>query len=545
VSCLPEASYLLYVDGELAPEQGRPMEAHLVHCRRCRALVVALREEAELFADVLRGRAAPAARPQPEPAGRARALGLAATLVALAAAAAGAAALLESGLPDSLGWLAGLRWSWTGAYGLAIHLVLLVRESAPAAFELALPVAAMASASALLSFALTALRRRMGGPGAKLLAAFVLLAATESRAHFGLHEHEDLLVAAGTVHDGTLVASARSVTVDGIVDGDLVALTERLTLRGEVRGNLVAVAEELDLRGAVEGSLLAGCEQAAVSGEVKGDAYVAGETFSLAREGRIGRDATLVADEVVLEGALGRDANALFAGRVEVRGSVGRDLGARAERVVLLPGARLGGDVEAALPAGVEVERSPGAEVAGAVRTRRREAGRGFGLRRFREPRLYAWMLLQIGAGFVLGMLLHLLAPGILAVRAERPRDLLRAVGVGIATLVAAPLALLVAAVTVVGIPVALIGLGVLLTSLYVALVAVAALVGSALVRPRAGSRSSFGAALAAGLVVLVALTHLPFLGGALRVVAVVTGLGLLVERALSAWRERASPVAP
>jgi hypothetical protein len=213
--------------------------------------------------------------------------------------------------------------------------------------------------------------------------------------------------------------------------------------------------------------------------------------------------------------------------------------------VVLVDGVRIGGDVEALLPDGVAVERGPGVAVAGEIRTARRFEPPGSTLERFRSPEIYAWMLLHVGAGFVLGMLLHVLWPGLLAVRAEGPRDLLRAVGIGIATLVLAPLALCVAALTVVGIPVALIGAAALLSAMYVALIAVSALVGAALVRPAPGSRSGFGAALAAGLAVLVVLTHLPFLGEALRVVAVLTGLGLLTERALAAWRQRRAPVIP
>ncbi len=536
MACLPDATCARYVAGELDREEVRHVEAHLIQCRRCRARVLALRDGAP---------AAPA--PSPEagaPPGRAHALALSLTLLGLAAVAAVALAAIESRLPEPLDRLAPAHLGWRGVYAMALDLVFLARERAPAAFDLALPIAGMASVSALLSFALSALRRRLGGPGAKTFAALAVLALPgESRAHFGLHEHEDVVVAAGSVHDGTLVASARSVSVDGVVDGDLVVLTERLIVRGEVRGNLFAVAREIDLRGVVQGSFFAGGERSKIAGEVRGDLYSAGETFALDPDGRIGRDATIVADEVLLEGSLGRDANALLARRVEARGTLGRHLRARADRLALLDGVEIGGDVEAALPDGVDVERSPGAEIRGEVRTAHRDTQREAAFDRFRGPEIYAWMLLHVGAGFVLGMLLHLLAPGILAVRAESPRDLVRAVGIGLATLVAAPLALLVAAATVVGIPVALIGAAGLLAALYVALVAVAALVGGALVRPGPG-RAGFGAALAAGLAILVVLTHLPFLGGPLRVVAVLVGLGLLVERARSAWRERSLPVA-
>jgi cytoskeletal protein CcmA (bactofilin family) len=548
VSCLSDPIYALYVDGELEREEGRRVEAHLVQCRRCRALVLALREDPELRSEVLHGRPAPAAAPGPEPGappGHARALMLSLTLLGLAAVAAAGAALFESGLARASGGVGPLPWSWRGAYAMAIDLVFMLRHSAPTLFDLALPVAAMASASALLSFALSALRRRIGGPGAKAFAALALLAVpVESRAHFGLHEHDDVEVAAGSVHEGALVASARSVSVDGVVDGDLVVLTERLTVRGEVRGNVFAVAQEIDLRGVVHGSVFAGGERARFGGDVRGDVYAAAEGFALETDGRVGRDASVVAERVLLEGEIARDANALFAGRVEVRGPVGRHLRARAERLALLENARVGGGVEATLPEGTDVERHPAAQVSGEIRTAHPERRRGSWLDRYRSPELYAWMLLHVGAGFVLGMLLHRIAPGLLAVRAEGPRDLLRAAGVGLLTLVAAPIALLAAAVTLVGLPVALIGAGTLLAALYVALVALAALVGGALVRPGADGRAGFGAALAAGLAILVALTHLPFLGGPLRVVAVLTGLGLLVERASSAWRERRAPVA-
>ena len=53
MSCFPEMTYAIYVDGELPAEQRRPLEAHLVGCRRCRELVVTLREEVDLVSAAL------------------------------------------------------------------------------------------------------------------------------------------------------------------------------------------------------------------------------------------------------------------------------------------------------------------------------------------------------------------------------------------------------------------------------------------------------------------------------------------------------------
>ncbi len=70
MSCFPEVRYAIYVDGELPRDEAREVEAHLVQCRECRALILALRDEGAAIADLLREK--PQAVLQPVPA-RARA----------------------------------------------------------------------------------------------------------------------------------------------------------------------------------------------------------------------------------------------------------------------------------------------------------------------------------------------------------------------------------------------------------------------------------------------------------------------------------------
>ncbi len=72
MSCFPESVYSVYVDGELAPQEVRDVETHLVGCRDCRALVLGLREEGTLLADLLLERVHPAHQrsARPAPAGK-------------------------------------------------------------------------------------------------------------------------------------------------------------------------------------------------------------------------------------------------------------------------------------------------------------------------------------------------------------------------------------------------------------------------------------------------------------------------------------------
>ena len=68
--------------------------------------------------------------------------------------------------------------------------------------------------------------------------------------------------------------------------------------------------------------------------------------------------------------------------------------------------------------------------------------------------------------------------------------------------------------------------------------IVVAALIGVALIRPKSEGLRDFGVALLVGVLILGVVTHLPFLGGIFRIVVALLGLGLLADRAWSAWRE-------
>lgn len=539
MSCFPERTYSIYVDGELEPDERRPLESHLVSCLRCRELVVALREEAELLVGVLQERPQAGGRPAPAPApapARGIALGIAPVLAAGLVLITVSGWLLETVRPAADRWIAP--FTLRGASDMAFDLIFLLRDEAPAAFEVGLALAAMASASALLTFALTMLLRRWQGPGLLLVAAPLALAlpAAESRAHFGMHEHEDYTLAAGEIHDGTLVISAHTANIDGVVAGDLLTFSHRLTIRGEIQGNVIVVARQLEIPGHVRGSVHAAAVRSHVAGTVDGNLYAFSEAFSLAGTGTIGRDGAVLGEGSVLEGTVGRDLF-LVGDRGELRGPVGRNVSAWLELLTLLDGARVGGSVNAMLPEGQEIEVSSGAEIAGEVVASEQRMHQRRGLARYTEPGFYVWLAVNLAAAFLVGLLLHLLLPALFDVRLETANAFFRALGLGFVVLVALPAALLLCAITLVGIPVALMGLAVYLASLYVGSIVVAALIGTALIHPRGDGWGPFGLALLTGLALLFVAGSTPLVGVLVKAIVVLLGLGLLSERSRTGWR--------
>ncbi len=421
---------------------------------------------------------------------------------------------------------------------MAFDLIFLLRDEAPAAFEVGLAIAAMASASALLTFTLTMLLRRGRAPGTLLMVLPLVLAlpATESGAHFGMHEHEDYTLAAGETHDGTLVISAHSANIDGVVAGDLLAFSRRMTIRGEVRGNVITIARQLEIPGHVTGSVHVASGRTHVSGAVDGNLYALTEAFALAGSGWIRGDGALFAESSVLEGAVGRDLF-LRGDRAELRGAVGRNVAAWIDGLKLLDGARIGGSVTAVMPEENEIEISSGAQVSGEVLTREASMRHRRGLSRYTEPRFYLWLALNLAAAFIVGLLLHGLLPAVFDGRVETAGAFFRSLGVGFIVLVAMPCALLLCAMTLVGIPLALMGLCLYLASLYLGSIVVAGLIGTALVHPRSEGWGPFGMALLAGLLLTLVAANTPFVGVPVKATVILLGLGLLTERSRTGWR--------
>ncbi|NNL66969.1 MAG: polymer-forming cytoskeletal protein, partial [Myxococcales bacterium] len=449
--------------------------------------------------------------------------------------------LLERELPAGAGWLNP--FEFIGATEMVFDTIFVLRDRAPEWFDLAVAAGTMAAFAALATFLTGALTRRLGQGLAPLLFCLVLVASlgTAGPAHAldFRHEKGDIRVADGETVSETLVASGERVTIDGTIDGDLVVLAERFVLSGKVTGNLFAAARELDLEGEVEGSAHVAGERVSVEGSVGGSLYAGAETVTLREAGSADRDMLLAGEEVRMEGRAGRNFTA-FGDTVEIRGSVARDAKTYSERLVVHPRARIGGDLDLKLPEDGEAEIPDEAAVGGEIRRgvmEHEEEGS-----RFADPRFYLECLVFLVSAFLLGMALQQGFPRLFTAHMATAPEFFRALGYGFLGLVATPLLIALCFVTVVGIPIGVIGVFVYLTALFVSLIVVAALIGSALLDREAESPYAFGASLLLGLAIVLVAANLPFLGGLVKILVLLTGLGLLLSTASEAWQERGTP---
>ena len=113
---------------------------------------------------------------------------------------------------------------------------------------------------------------------------------------------QDIVVPAGTTVDHDLYAFGSTVTIAGTVNGDLVAAAARVIIDGTVTGDVLAAGSEVTLRGTVGGDLRAAAAQVTIVGTVSRDVAIATSSLLIGSAGRVGQDLLFAASDVVLDG---------------------------------------------------------------------------------------------------------------------------------------------------------------------------------------------------------------------------------------------------
>jgi len=292
------------------------------------------------------------------------------------------------------------------------------------------------------------------------------------------------------------------------------------------------IAGTVIVRGTVTGdvSTAAGSVHVTESGTVGGDVAAAAGTVRI--DGGIDGDVRAAGGSVILgpTGGVGGDLEA-GASYVELNGTVDGDVQAGAETVVLGPSAAVGGTVRYDAETFV---RAPDAAVDGGV-----VRDEGLGQPAAPDP-IPGWVgaLYGLLANLLLGVVLLAVFPAFSARVADgvtqRPA---RSTGVGLVTLLAVPLVLVLVALTIVGIPLSLVGaLGFAVT------VWVAVVYGQYALGVWALSFTGWESrwlALGVGLVGVTVLGAVPVLGALLDLAVFLLGLGALVLALRGAYDRR------
>jgi cytoskeletal protein CcmA (bactofilin family) len=388
----------------------------------------------------------------------------------------------------------------------------------------------------LLLFALTVVLLM---PGATALAADIRTGG-ETTVPAGETVADDLYVTGGTVTvDGTvqgdLVAAGGSVTVNGTVSETVIAAGGTLTVAGGVTGDVIVAGGTVVVSGTVGGDLRGTGGTVQVSGQVQQDAVVFGGNFSLREGATVGGDVILGTGAATLNGDIGGDLTA-GAGDITIDGRVGGTAEVEAgERLRLGPGAAIVGGLEYTSPQELSAEES--GRVQGPVTYSAPARQVWF----FTGPDSLALRLLDevierlqwFVATVIAGLVLLWLTPYLVGeTSAALRRSPLPSLGLGLLALFVFPVLAVIIGVLALfvtgagGLPILAVPLLLWLTVLFVSWVFVSFVVGELVLERAQGREPKSVYALIVGAAVLAVVDLIPFVGGLVRLLVIVFGMG-------------------
>lgn len=363
-----------------------------------------------------------------------------------------------------------------------------------------------------------------------IVAIFTLLLVLSPAANASDFRSGDrLVIAKDQVINDDLYFAGSSITVDGTINGDLIAAGGEIRVSGTVNGSLLAAGGSITVTGSVTDDIRAAGGNIIIDGSAGDNILVFGGNLALGKNARVNRDLTVGAGSAAIDGTVNGNLNG-GASNMELDGSVAGNVTVNIDdRLRVLPGAKIGGNLEYTSPRPAEISGTVSGKTLYTQSPERRERSFLSGLAG--EVLSYLWLLL-------VGIVFLIAAPGMTQRIADSvPIDTLKKALWGILLLIVTPILAVILLITVIGIPLGLILLAIYIIAVYVSRIFVGLWVGQYALRRLNKETSHKALSLAIGLLIVFIGINLPLLGTFIHFVIIVIGLGALVLTGYELYR--------
>lgn len=366
-----------------------------------------------------------------------------------------------------------------------------------------------------------------------LIALLLIFSFAFSCRAFELSCEEDVLVDAGETIDADFIAVAGTIEIKGKIDGDFIGIGRYIRCEGVIEDDVMAIAQDIDIKGDIGDSLRAAAETIKIDAHIKGDLIVVGKSVTLFENSIAEGDAVIAGKDVEINGKILQDLK-VYGKTIKIKGEIAKNVKARGDRIILFPGARIGGDLT--YTSANEIEIRGDAQIIGetvwkkpAIKPKRVIGGKTY-VRRLITKSLLTLPLLLIGL-ILIGITPRQIRMTMEAMHKSPGKSL----GFGFIFFACVPVATVILFATIIGIPLALITLLIYFGALYVSKLFAGMFIAMRVFRLQGKpGKGPLVVALIAGAVIVVILSTIPRVGGFIGLLLILFGLGGLV---ISRWK--------
>lgn len=332
---------------------------------------------------------------------------------------------------------------------------------------------------------------------------------------------ERLVITKDQVINDDLYLAGSSIIVEGTINGDLIAAAGEIRVNGTVNGSLAAFGGSVTVNGNIANDIRTAGGTITLDGNVGDNALVFGGNLVLGKNARVNRDLTIGAGNAAIEGMVNGNING-GASNMEMRGTTAGNVTVNiSNELRILPGAKIGGDLEYTAPRPAEISGTISGKT---IYKETPEADRRDFLSGITGMILsYLWLLLT-------GIVLLTIAPQI----SRRISDNvsikpLKNILWGILFLIIAPIVAVIFLITIIGIPLGLVLIAIWIIAVYVSRIFVGLWIGRYVLGRLKKETWHKALILAIGLLIVVIGINLPILGIFIHLVIILLGLGAIV----------------
>jgi hypothetical protein len=345
-----------------------------------------------------------------------------------------------------------------------------------------------------------------------------------------------IVLGANEVHEGWYFAAGDQVVIEGTINGDAYVAGGVVDVEGTINGDLLVAGGMVTVGGTVSDHVRAAGGTVRLNGKVGKDISVAGGSVVVGRSGDVSGNLLAACGNLDIMGNVEKEAR-VISGDAQINGTIKGDLGFAGNYLTVGEGAVVGGNLSAMVQDKERVKVVEGT-VHGKVDVEVKEKHARAEILGYSVWRFWMKIIWFFGLLFV-GLLLVLVAPAHLRRMGTTIIGRFGEVAIwGILGMIVIPVLSVICFVTLIGIPAGLFLMTLFLWLLYFSQFALALVIAdTAFVLEGKGRLVIFGA-LAAGLVIVEALTFIPY--GALLVYLVnfILGVGAMLLIMKGGWEE-------